>query len=74
MSNIEDESIRNFDTILDDIRTSNANLHDIQPQIDNALENLYKCLQSTANKTFRPYAQHRTHNKPLSNTRPGFNE
>ena len=64
MSNINDESIRNLDNIINNIGT---NPHDIQSQIDNALGNLCECLQSAAYKTFKPYAQHRIHDKPLSN-------
>ena len=56
---INEESIRNLHSILDNIGTSNANPHDIQSQIDNALGNLCECLQSAADKTFKPYAQHR---------------
>ena len=72
--NINEDSIRKLDNILDNIGTSNANPHDVQSQIDNALGNLCECLHSAADKTFKRYAEHRIHDKPLPNTKPWFNE
>ena len=69
-----EESICNLANILDNIGTSNANPQDIQLQIDNALGSLCECLQSAADKTFKPYAQHKIHDKPLLNTKPWFDE
>ena len=72
--NINEDSIRNLDNILDNIGTANANPHDVQSQLDNALGHLCECLHSAADKTFKPYSQHRIHDKPISNTKPWFKE